>query len=303
MPPFALVNLRKAALFMSHLPVSHRLKNVLLVLAGNALYALAVEMFILPCNLITGGTTGLALIGQHWFGISVANFVMVSNIIMFVLGAVIMGKWFALNTALSTFCYPIFLKIFSFFPEIRTMTANPMLATVFAGVMIGVAIGMVIGAGASSGGLDIPPIIANKYWGIPVSVVMYALDFIILIGQMFFADKEQILYGILLVLLYTVVLDKVVVMGHSKIQVKILSANSQEIRQLILNTLDRGCTLLHAQTGFAQQEQDMVLTVITSREVARLKQLVQQIDPNAFMIIDSVNEVHGRGFTLRKVYK
>lgn len=288
---------------MSHSPLSHQLKNVLIVLVGNALYALAVEMFILPCHLITGGTTGLALIGQHWFGIPVANFVMISNIIMFLVGALIMGKWFALNTALSTFCYPIFLKLFSLIPGIQTMTQNPMLATVFSGVMIGVGIGMIIGAGASSGGLDIPPIIANKYWGIPVSVGMYGLDFFILIGQMFFADKEQILYGILLVIMYTVVLDKVVVMGHSKIQVKILSKNSQEVRELILNTLDRGCTLLHAQTGYTQQEQDIVLTVITSREVARLKQLVQQIDPNAFMVIDSVNEVHGRGFTLRKVYK
>lgn len=288
---------------MSQLSFSHRLKNFLLVLAGNALYALAVEMFILPCNLITGGTTGLALIGHHWFGIPVANFVMISNVIMFLLGAAVMGRWFAFNTALSTFCYPIFLKLFGYIPGIQTMTTDPMLATVFAGVMIGVAIGMVIGAGASSGGMDIPPIIANKFWGIPVSVVMYALDFIILIGQMLFSNKEQILYGILLVLLYTVVLDKVVVIGQSRIQVKILSKNSEEIRKLILTTLDRGCTLLHAQTGYTQQEQDMVLTVITNRELARLKQLVQQIDPQAFIIIDSVSEVHGRGFTLRKLYK
>ena len=104
-------------------------------------------------------------------------------------------------------------------------------------------------------------------------------------------------------LLYTIVLDKVVLIGHSKIQVKILSEKSDEIRQLILKVLDRGCTLLHAQTGYARNEWDMVLTVITNRELAKLNHLVQEVDPQAFIIIDSVNEVHGRGFTLRKQYK
>ena len=289
---------------MKQIHIPHRLVTLLLVVAGNALYALAVNMFVLPCGLIAGGTTGLALIGQHWLGIPISTFVMISNLVMFVLGAIIMGRWFAFNTAVSTFCYPLFLELFSWIPGIGSLTRDPMLATVFAGVMIGAAIGLVIGAGASSGGLDIPPIVINKFLGIPISVVMYAMDFLILIGQMVFAEnKEQILYGILLVLLYTVVLDKVVLMGHSKIQVKILSEKSDEIRQMILKILDRGCTLLHAQTGYARNEWDMVLTVITNRELAKLNHLVQEVDPQAFIIIDSVNEVHGRGFTLRKQYK
>ena len=278
-------------------------KNILLVLLGNALYALAVDMFVLPCGLITGGTTGLALATRYWLDVPVAGFVLVSNIIMFVVGAVAMGRWFAFNTALSTFCYPLFLDLFARIPGIDGFTRDPMLGTIFAGVLIGVAIGLVIGAGASSGGMDIPPIVLNKYFGLPVGAVMYLLDFLILIGQMVFADKEQILYGILLVLLYTVILEKVSVMGHAKIQVKILSEKSNEIRQLILKVLDRGCTLLHAQTGYARNEWDMVLTVITNRELAKLNHLVQEVDPQAFIIIDSVNEVHGRGFTLRKQYK
>ena len=204
-----------------HFP--HRLKNLLLVLAGNAVYALAVNMFVLPCGLITGGTTGLALAAQHYLGLPVADFVLISNVVMFVLGAAIMGKWFAFNTALSTFCYPLLLKAFAYIPGIGSLTRDPLLATIFAGVMIGGAIGLVIGAGASSGGMDIPPILLNKFFGLPISGVMYVLDFVILIGQMSFAEKDQILYGVLLVLLYTLVLEKVVLMGHSKIQVNILS--------------------------------------------------------------------------------
>ncbi len=280
-----------------------RLKNVLLVLAGNAIYALAVDMFVLPCGLITGGTTGLALVGQHFLNIPPSTFVLFSNVIMFILGAVIMGKWFAFNTAISTFCFPLFLKLFAYIPGISEVTDDRLLATIFGGVMIGGSIGLVIGAGASSGGMDIPPILLNKFFGIPISATMYAMDFLILLGQMAFADKDQILYGILLVLLYTLILEKVVLMGHSKIQVKILSDHSEDIRNVILTVLDRGCTMLHAQTGFAHNERDMLLTVITNRELAKLNQLVLEIDPQAFIITSSVNEVHGRGFTMCKIYK
>ena len=278
-------------------------KNILLVLLGNALYALAVDMFVLPCGLITGGTTGLALATRYWLDVPVAGFVLVSNIIMFVVGAVAMGRWFAFNTALSTFCYPLFLDLFARIPGIDGFTRDPMLGTIFAGVLIGVAIGLVIGAGASTGGMDIPPIVLNKYFGLPVGAVMYLLDFLILIGQMVFADKEQILYGILLVLLYTVILEKVSVMGHAKIQVKILSEKNDEIRRIILRVLDRGCTVLHAQTGYTRTERDMLLTVVTNRELAKLNHLVLETDPQAFIVISSVNEVHGRGFTLQKIYK
>lgn len=278
-------------------------KNILLVLLGNALYALAVDMFVLPCGLITGGTTGLALATRYWLDVPVAGFVLVSNIIMFVVGALAMGRWFAFNTALSTFCYPLFLDLFARIPGIDSFTRDPMLGTVFAGVLIGVAIGLVIGAGASSGGMDIPPIVLNKYFGLPVGAVMYLLDFVILIGQMVFADKEQILYGILLVLLYTVILEKVSMLGHSKIQVKILSEKNDDIRRIILRVLDRGCTVLHAQTGYTGTERDMLLTVVTNRELAKLNHLVLETDPQAFIVISSVNEVHGRGFTLQKIYK
>lgn len=280
-----------------------RAKNLLLVLAGNALYAVAVDMFVLPCGLITGGTTGLALAARYWFDVPVAGFVLVSNLLMFAVGALAMGRWFAFNTALSTFCYPLFLDLFGRIPGIGDFTRDPMLATLFAGVLIGAAIGLVIGAGASSGGMDIPPIVLNKYFGLPVGAVMYLLDFAILIAQMVFADKEQVLYGILLVLLYTVILEKVAVLGHAKIQVKILSEKNEEIRRIILRVLDRGCTVLHAQTGYARAERDMLLTVVTNRELARLNHLVLETDPQAFIVISAVSEVHGRGFTLQKIYK
>lgn len=281
-----------------------QIKSLCWILAGNTIYALAVVLFILPNHLITGGTTGLALLFYHQYGVPVSAFVSVSNVVMFLLGAVVLGKKFAVTTLVSTFYYPLALEVLQGIPQLRNgMTDNAMLAVVFAGLMIGLAIGMVISAGASTGGLDIPPLVLNKKFGFSVSVVMYAIDFLILLGQMLFSSREQVLYGILLVLIYTVVLDRVLLTGKSQMQVKIISTEYEEINQKISEQLDRGATLFHSETGHLRNGCLVVLTVISSRELPKLNKLVLSIDPKAFMIINQVNEVKGRGFSMSKQYR
>lgn len=280
-----------------------QLFNLLLILCGNTVYALAVTMFILPGGLITGGTTGLALSAQHWFSIPISGFVFCFNLAMFLIGAFALGKAFALSTLVSTFYYPVILGVFENIPALGTFTDDPMLATVCGGLMIGFAIGIVIRAGASTGGMDIPPLVLNKRFGLPVSVMLYVFDVTILLLQMLFSNKEQILYGILLVLIYTVVLDKILLMGTTQTQVKIISSKHDEISEEILRVLDRGATLIHAQTGYMKTEQLMILTVVSNRELPALNHLVMRIDPQAFMVIGRVNEVKGRGFSLQKEYR
>lgn len=279
------------------------LKNIVLILIGNTIYALAVTMFILPNGLITGGTTGLALLFYHQIGIPITVFVSVFNIAMFLLGAVVLGRAFTLTTLISTFYYPFILAILQKVSLLQDMTSDRLLSAIYAGIMIGFSIGIVIKAGASTGGMDIPPLVLNKKFGISVSVVMYGFDFTILLSQMLFANKEQVLYGILLVLTYTVVLDKVLLLGKSSTQVKIISKKSQEINQMIIKCLDRGSTLIHAETGYCHNEDLVVLTVVSNRELPKLNELVLSLDPKAFMIINRVNEVKGHGFTMEKFYK
>ncbi len=279
------------------------MKKIATVLAGNTIYALAVSLFILPGGLITGGTTGLALVAYHQFGIPVAAFIGVFNVIMFVAGAFFLGKQFAFTTLISTFYYPFILGIFENLFGHAAITNDRMLATVFSGLLIGVGIGMVIRAGASTGGMDIPPLILNKKWNLSVSMTMSAFDCLILLAQMLFSNKEQILYGILLVLSYTTVLDKVLLIGRNQMQVKIISERYEEISQAIQSRMDRGTTLLASEGGYLRKASFTVLTVISGRQLSKVNELVMGIDPNAFMIINQVNEVRGRGFTLHKEYK
>lgn len=278
------------------------IKNLFYILAGNTIYAAAIVMFILPNNLITGGTTGLALVFNKQFNIPITAFVSIFNIVMFMLGFYVLGKKFALTTIISTFYYPFIFGILEQIPELRGITNDPMLAVICGGIMIGFGIGIVIRVGASTGGVDIPPLVLNKKLSIPVSVSLYVIDFTILLLQMIFSNKEQVLYGILLVLIYTVVLDKVLLLGKSQLQVKIVSEKYEEINNMIINELDRGSTLIHAETGFCRNNNPMVLTVVSTRELSKLNQFVMEIDPNAFVVISQVNEVRGRGFSMQKVY-
>ena len=273
-----------------------------IILLGNTIYALAVVLFILPNGLITGGTTGLALLFQHQFGVPVSQFVGAFNILMFIIGAIILGKSFALTTMISTFYYPFILGVLERLVGGRSITEDAMLATLFAGLLIGVGIGMVIRAGASTGGMDIPPLVLNKKFKLSVSGTMSALDCMILLSQMLFANSEKILYGILLVLLYTTVLDKVLLLGKSQMQIKIMSEQCEVISEQIRQKLDRGTTLLYSEGGHTRKKSYAILTVVSNRELTKVNDLVMSLDPNAFMIINQVNEVHGRGFNLHKEY-
>ena len=160
-----------------------------MILLGNTIYALAIVMFILPNNMITGGTTGLGIAIHHYFGLPIHSFVLLFNTLMFLLGAAVLGMKFALTTLVSTFYYPVILGVLEQMPALQNVTDDKMLSTICGGLMIGMGIGVVIRCGASTGGMDIPPLVLNKKFGLPVSVMLYAFDFVILISQMLFTNK------------------------------------------------------------------------------------------------------------------
>ena len=282
--------------------VAHAAWKLLLVLAGNTLYALGVALFVLPTGLITGGTTGLGLVAQNYLRIPLPAFVAVFNVAMFLLGLAVLGKVFALTTVISSFYYPFILAVFQGAIGDTHLTDDPLLATILAGVMIGAGMGIVIRAGASTGGMDIPPLVLQKKLKIPVSLSLYAFDCCVLLLQAQFSNVEQVLYGLVLVLLYTLTLNKALMLGTGQMQLKVVSKQYQAISQAIQKQMDRGTTLFHSQGGYDGKEGSTVLTVVDRRELSKLTELVTSIDPNAFMVVSQVNEVRGRGFTLPKRY-
>ena len=278
-------------------------KSAVAVVGGNMLYALMVKLFLLPAGLVTGGTTGLALIAEKLWNVPISGFVFVFNVVMLIIGWVVLGKAFALTTITSSVLYPLFLEICNLLLGDLVLTQDPMLCTVFFGVGIGVALGIVIRSGASTGGMDIPPLVLNKFFRLPVSVGLYTFDFCILLAQLFFSPAENVLYGIVMTLLYSIVIDKMLLLGQSRTELKIVSTKSEQITQAIMSQVDRGVTLLHGRGGYLGNETELVLTVISNRELVKVERLVHQIDSECFMVVSRVSEVRGRGFSLSKQYQ
>lgn len=277
--------------------------SVLVIMGGNTLYAAAVALFVIPLGLITCGTTGLALFINRMTGFSITWFTYLFYGGMFLLGLIFLGRRFALTTLVSTVWYPVVFMLFERFLDGFSPTDNLMLGTIYAGLMIGCAVGIVLRAGASTGGTDIPPLIAHKYLRIPISVGIWVLDVLILFSQMFTATSEEILYGLLLVLLYSVLINRVLLFGRDMMEVQIISDKQTELTKAILSEVDRGVTLLHGKTGYAGQEVDIVMTVVGGRELTKVEHLTRRIDPSAFMIVHSVSDVRGYGFSSDKQYR
>lgn len=276
--------------------------ETLVVVAGNCIYAFGITMFIMPGGLITGGTTGIGLFVNDMTGFPVTTFVLIFNLAMFLIGFLAFGWKFAANTIVSTLSYPIALSVISECLQGYYFTQDMILCTVFGGICIGVAIGIVMRAGASTGGMDIPPLVLNKYFKIPVSSSIYVFDMLILLLQAFHSTGEQVLYGILLVIVYSAVLDKCLMAGTAKMQIKVVSSKIEEIREAILTDIDRGVTMLNSETGYMKHETQVLLSVVSMRELARTEKLIHEVDEHAFVIINRVTDVSGRGFSSKKKY-
>jgi len=277
--------------------------SVFIVILGNMLYALAVKLFLIPAGLVTGGTTGIGLAVNYAAGVPVATFVLVFNVVMLAAGFAVLGKQFALTTIVSTFTYPAALNMLDLMLGDVVLTQDIFICTIFSGLGIGLSLGIVIRAGASTGGMDIPPLVLNHFFKIPVSAGLYFFDFMILLVQAPFSPPGKVFYGIVLVIIYTVTLDKMLLMGTTKTEVRVVSNHAAEICDAILKRMDRGVTLLSARGGYLKEETTVVLSVVSNRELPRVERLIHEIDPESFIVVNRVSEVSGKGFTMSKEYR
>ena len=277
-------------------------RNWASILFGNALYSLAVALFLEPAGLITGGATGIPLAIGRLTGLPISGLLLFINLAMLVWGWAVLGRAFALNTLASSVLSPAFLGLFEGLLAGRVLTEDIFLCTVFAGLGIGVALGLVIRSGASTGGLDIPPLVLNKWFKLPVSATMLTFDIAVLLMQAVFSPVQQVLYGVVMVLIHTIVMDKMLMLGASRTEVKIVSSQSDAICAAILAQLDRGVTILHGEGGYTREPSAVLLSIVSNRELPRLEKLAHSIDPTCFLIVSHVTEVSGRGFSLDKDY-
>ncbi len=276
------------------------METLVCVLLGNAVLAFTVAAFLVPQGIIMGGATGIGLTIGHFIALDLSAIIFVVNIILFVLGTVVLGKKFALTTLISTFVYPVFLSVMRSIPGITELTDNIMLAALYGGALLGLGIGLVVRVGASTGGTDILALVLHKWFHISLAVFVYIVDFTVLLCQALFSNSEQIMYGILVLIVSTAALNRVMLMGQSQIQLFIVTEKYEEVKEKVLTEIDAGVTMVHIETGYGAKQQKGVLCVIPNRKLYSVNQMVQMIDPQAFITITQINEVRGRGFTIER---
>lgn len=268
------------------------------VLVGNLVLAFAVTAFIIPHGIITGGATGIGIIITRYTSAGLSSAVLAVNGVLFFIGAFVLGKKFVITTIASTFLYPVCLSVVQRVPKITELTDNIMLAAVFGGIAVGIGIGLVLRVGASTGGTDILALVFHKWFHIALAVMIYVVDFSVLGCQVLFSNAEQVMYGLLMLVLETLVLNRVILMGQSQIQLFIISEYYEEVRERLLKELDAGVTMIYIETGYGREEQKGVLCIIPGRKLYSVKEMVQKLDGKAFITITRINEVRGRGFSI-----
>ena len=271
------------------------------ILGGNALLAFLVAAFIIPHDIVMGGTTGIGIALHRLIPeLDVSVFVLILNVILLIIGLFILGKAFFVTTIASSLLYPLLLGVFQRIPGIDRLTDNSLLAAIFAGCLMGLALGLVMRVGSSTGGIDIVDLILQKWTHLPVAVFVYLLDFLIIGFQAFFLPPECTLLGILVLVLETLLLERTMILGKAQIQLTVYSEASEEIREALLNEVQVGATLFHVETGRLKKQEMAVLSVIPERKLYPATEKIRFIDPAAFITISKINEVRGRGFTLER---
>ena len=270
------------------------------ILVGNALLAFSVCAFIVPHDLMLGGCTGIALALQQVIDLPLSILSAILNSFFFFLGLAFLGKQFAASSILSTILYPLLLAVCEQLPLAEILEGDLFISSVFGGIGMGAGIGLVVRAGGSTGGMDIPPCILQKYKGIPVGTSLMAFDILIVLTQIIFSGFNGLLYSLACIILTSLTIDRLIVTGERKLQLIIISDQFRQIQQEILQTLDSGLTLLDIETGFDAQNQKALLVVIYAKKYPAIKEAALSIDPSAFIIASEVTGVNGRGYTLQR---
>ena len=282
----------------------HHLTMILSILIGNTLLAFGICAFVVPNGIMLGGSTGISLAVQHLLPemrLSVISAII--NGALFLLGLVFLGKKFAATSLLSTIIFPVILAVFEMLPLGDLFQEGIVLSALACAVVFGLGIGMVVRAGGSTGGMDIPPIILQKFKGIPVGTSMMFFDSVVVLLQVAVSGLDGILCSLLVIVVMSATVNKALVSGEKKVQVMIFSPAYEQIRKALLEQVVVGVTLLNVETGYDGLDQKAVLSVVYARKYPEIRETALSIDPKAFIVTSDVTNVNGQGYTIDRNYR
>lgn len=274
--------------------------DLLLIIAGNIILSIGVGLFVLPSNILSGGVAGISVALQPFLHMNPNTMISILTVGLFIIGSLLLGKKFAIHTLLSTIFYPLFVTVISAHVH-EQVTDSPLLASIYAGVFVGVGVGLVFRSGASTGGMDIPPLIINKYTGIPLPTLVLITDGLTVCVGILAYGLEAALIGLISVYVSSIMINKVLTIGgHDAKNVMIISEAYEQIMSAIYCEIHRGATVIEASGGYTGKKRPLIMVVVAKKQLPALHRLVTHIDPEAFVVVTDTTEVQGLGFTYQE---
>jgi len=258
-----------------------------------ALLSVCVNMFLAPHNIAAGGLTGLAIILEEWLGVSRSVVIYIGNAIVLVLTFFFLGREVFFNTVIGASLLPFFISIT---PRI-TLINDTMLSTIIGSALFGIAVSILYHNKASSGGTAVPPLILKKHFNISPSIGLFITDGIVVLLCLFVFDRDKFFFAILSIFITSAAMNYIENGTNKKKMVYIISQFHGEITKDILHDIGRGVTMIPSVGAFENQEKPMLMATMDTKDYQQLLSIVDKHDKEAFMITDTVSDVHGKGFT------
>lgn len=304
---------------------SEVLLSIFYVILGNLLLSLGAALFLIPGGIVTGGTSGIALVIDQFYKMAtgvdlnsifnINHIITLTTVFFFILGYFLLGFGFTLKTLISTIVYPLGIYLFDFLRGVITIndvklfalesymtnndaTSVTILAGVFGGILMGTGVAFSFKGGGSTGGTDCITVWVHKKFGISTSTASFSIDFIIIFLGLFSSQNLiEFLIGLVASLLCALVIEKVFSGSGGSYEAEIVSAKWRLISDTINKDMERGTTLYYAEGGYTGFERKVVKVSFTRNEYRDLLRIVKSIDKYAFITITNVDEIHGNGFS------
>lgn len=273
---------------------SQRLKTYVTILISSLIMGIALNAFFVPTHLLSMGISGIAMISYFLFGtpIGIGGFVL--NIPLFIIAYRLLNKSYIITAFYGMIVSSLAIDFTSFARE-WNLVSDPLLASIYGGALFGFASGMVFRVNGSTGGTDILAAICRKYYGINMGFFGFLFNGVVMVIAAFIFDIEIAMYTLLSIFVCSQVTDKVVAGFNSKKAIWIITDHPEEIAQRIFATMTRGVTYLDGVGAYTGKQKKVLYIVVTLTQTPKIREIVQQADPNAFMTIQDVSEVLGAG--------
>ena len=274
--------------------------DYLLLTLGTLITAFAFALFLLPNDIAPGGVTGIATVLSSLTGLNVGLLSFLINLPLFAIGWRRVGWRFAARSFIAMMLLSLFIDGL----PVHDLAGDMMLASLFGGVIMGVGLGMVVRSGATTGGTDMAAMIVHEHWNfLTVPMVLFAIDTVVVIIAAMAFGLQAGLFALLSLFTSTKAMDAIIKGFNTAMQFLIISTNQAEIVRRIHDELERGCTRLEATGTYEGRKNGALLCVVSRMEAAKLKKIVSEVDPHAFVTVCDVHEALGEGFTYQHTEK